>query len=85
MCLQNHLCYFRIYFIDYLIRLENIEKDLRALGDRLEIQYTGEIPHFNNNDDFMPRTPYREYYDIESKNLIKYAFEWDIDMFKYVF
>ena len=73
------------YCMDYVIRLESIKKDLCDLQCKLQINLSGGVPHYNNNDEYMPRIPYQDYYNFETKNLIKRAFDWDIKTFNYIF
>jgi hypothetical protein len=73
------------YYMDYVIRLESIKKDLHDLQRKLQIDLRSGVPHHNNNDEFISRIPYQDYYDFETKNLIKRAFDWDIKTFNYIF
>ena len=73
------------YCMDYVIRLESIKKDLHDLQHKLQIDLRPGVPHYNNNDEYMPRIPYKDYYNFETKNLIKRAFDWDIKTFNYIF
>ena len=73
------------YCMDHVIRLESIKKDLYDLQSKLQIDLRGGVPHHNNNDEFISRIPYQDYYDFETKNLIKHTFDWDIKTFNYIF
>lgn len=71
--------------LDYVIRLEHLKEDFFEIKDKLGIDSDANIPHKNNSEIFLPRKPYAEYYDTETKELIEACFEWDIKTFKYKF
>lgn len=73
------------FYLDYVIRLENLKEDLLTIKDRLQIDFETDTPHRNNADLFLPRKHYTEYYDTETRELIEERFEWDIKTFNYKF
>jgi chondroitin 4-sulfotransferase 11 len=73
------------FFLDYVIRLEHIEKDILHIKDKLQIDLSCGVPQVNNIEKFTTRIPYADYYDKETKNIIGKLFEWDINKFGYTF
>jgi len=73
------------FFLDYVIRLEHIEKDILNIKDKLQLDLSCVIPHINNIEIFTARIPYKDFYDKEMQNFIGKLFEWDIETFGYKF
>ena len=73
------------FSLDYVIRLEYLQEDLYNIKDKLKIDLNCSIPHRNNIETFTARSPYKDFYDKETENLIGKLFEWDINTFGYKF
>tara|TARA_B100002052_G_scaffold267311_1_gene265121 strand:+ start:14 stop:355 length:342 start_codon:yes stop_codon:yes gene_type:complete len=63
--------------VDYIGKLENIQKDFNYIQDRLNIQTN--LPHVNKSK----HNPYYEYFNKKTSNMIIEAFEEDFDFFGY--
>jgi len=63
--------------VDYIGKLENIQKDFNYIQDRLNIQTN--LPHVNKSK----HKPYYEYFNKKTSNIIIEAFEEDFDFFGY--
>ena len=71
------------YALDFVVKLENFENDVKLLTNQLGIkQYY--LPHFNH-DTNRPNRNYREYYSEKTKSFIEEKFAWDIEFFQYQF
>ena len=66
--------------VDYIGEVENINKDMQYICNKMNIEYK-ELPHINKSN----HKPYREYYTKETKNIIKDRFERDLLFFPYEF
>lgn len=71
--------------MDYVIRLENLKKDLINLETQLNINLNKEIPHRNKFDKTFSNKKYTEYYDKKTKDIVGELFYWDIKTFNYTF
>lgn len=64
------------------IRFENIEEDLKTIMNELGLpDYQVDLPHFKKSD----RSQWRDYYTIETKNIVYKLFEKEINHFNYEF
>lgn len=73
------------FYLDYVIRLEHLKEDFLKIRDKLQLKSDTIIPHHNNSETFLPKKPYTEYYDAETKKLIEQRFDWDIETFNYTY
>jgi hypothetical protein len=71
--------------LDYVIRLENLKKDIINLETQLNINLNKEIPHRNKFDKTFSNKKYTEYYDKKTKDIVGELFYWDIKTFNYTF
>lgn len=65
--------------VDHIIKFENFEEELQPILDKYELNKP--IPHLNKSI----REPYQEYYDDESKEIVRENFAKDIILFGYKF
>lgn len=64
------------------IRFENMEEDLKTIMNELNLpDYQVELPHFKKSN----RAEWRDYYTIETKNIVYKLFEKEINHFNYEF
>lgn len=62
-------------------RYENLKEDFEIVCENLNF-IKGELPEINRSSN---RTPYYEFYDLETKDLISKLFEKEIDLLEYEF
>jgi len=65
-------------FVDYIGKLENIDEDWKYISRQIDVEYS-RLPVIGSSK----RTHYRDYYDIETKNIIYKMFREDIEIFDY--
>jgi len=63
--------------MDNIIRFENLQEDFKIVAQELGINSV--LPHINKTKE----TNYRDYYDEETKKIIKEWFHEDIKTFEY--
>jgi hypothetical protein len=69
--------------VDYFIRFENLQEDIKEICDRLSIPFDAtRIPEFKkghrNN-----AIPVKDYYDQETENIVRNLYDWEIKRFGY--
>ena len=70
--------------VDYIGRFETLEKDIPVIQKKLGLAMRRSLKH--KNPSFKRKSEdYKNYYDEESKNLVKNYFQLDLDMFGYDF
>tara|TARA_A100001515_G_scaffold134869_1_gene125369 strand:- start:883 stop:1287 length:405 start_codon:yes stop_codon:yes gene_type:complete len=69
--------------IDFYIRFENIEKDMKYLCKSINIP-DGDIPRFKSTQRKLPMH-YTEYYDSIAKSIVDEKFKRYIEKFEYYF
>jgi len=68
--------------VDFIGRFENFENDVRYVLKIINNQISlDKIPHTNKS----VRTHYAEYYDNESREMVGYLYQKDIELFNYAF
>jgi len=67
--------------VDFIVRLENIEEDMRIVCQRLNIPFSG-VPHLNKG---RISYDYRDYYDDETREVVGNWFREDLEQFGYDF
>lgn len=65
--------------VDFIGRFENLGRDFQTICSRIGISAT--LPHLNVSN----TTPYQEYYNEETRELVRKTFEPDISLFGYEF
>jgi hypothetical protein len=65
--------------MDFIGRVETLEKDFDSLTKKLDINAS--LPHKNKSD----RGPYQDYFTKETKDVVEKIFEKDIEHFGYTF
>lgn len=68
---------------DFIGKLENLNLDLAAINDRLQLTKGYEIPHLNKNDQSKNKQKFLEFYDNESIEIVNRLFVRDFDFFGY--
>jgi hypothetical protein len=69
--------------VDYFIRFEHMQEDLKTLCKRLEIPFEPEkLPNFKAGIRTKD-TPIRDYYDEETEAIVRKTFDWEIEHFNY--
>tara|TARA_R110000824_G_scaffold116284_3_gene267647 strand:+ start:914 stop:1495 length:582 start_codon:yes stop_codon:yes gene_type:complete len=66
--------------IDYIGKVETINKDMEYICNKANIEYK-ELPHVNKSD----HKHYREYYNEETENIVRKRFKRDLLFFPYEF
>lgn len=66
---------------DFVGKFENLQEDLRRVANMLNIGPTCRVPNFNKSE----HGPYQEYYDEETKEIIRNVYKKDIELFGYNF
>lgn len=64
---------------DFIGRFENINKDMGIICDHLNIK--AQLPHINKTK----RDKYQDYYDVETRRLVKEFYKKDLELLEYVF
>ncbi len=67
--------------VDYIAKLENLEKENKYIFEKLGIKQKNDILHTNKS----PNYNYKDYYDKETINLVKERYKKDLELFKYKF
>lgn len=80
--IKDYLFHNEKIMVDYLGKVENIEKDLKKICKTIGIE-SDEIPLENTNP--KRSKDYRQYYNETSKKMIEDNFGWELDIFKYTF
>jgi hypothetical protein len=70
--------------VDYIGRFETLEKDIAVIQKKLGLEMRRSLKHKNPSSKRKSKA-YMEYYDEESKNLVKNYFQPDLDTFGYDF
>lgn len=65
--------------VDFVGRFENLESDFNRISDQIGI--SNQLPHINKTT----HTKYRDYYNDETKDLVRSIALRDIEMFDYKF
>jgi hypothetical protein len=69
--------------IDYFIRFEHMQDDLKAVCEQLSIDYEPEkLPHFKTGIR-KSGTPIRDFYDEATEARVREQFAWEIEKFNY--
>ncbi|MCC0176151.1 sulfotransferase family 2 domain-containing protein [Waterburya agarophytonicola K14] len=68
---------------DLIGKLENINLDLAAINDQLQLTKGYEIPHLNKNDQSKNKKKFLEFYDDESIEIVNRLFVRDFKTFGY--
>jgi hypothetical protein len=71
---------YRVQGVDYIIKLENIHKDIIPIKEKFFIE--SELPYLNKS---TREKDYRHYYTNASKNIVAEKFNDDINKFDYEF
>ena len=69
-------------FMDFVGKLENINEDSKIILNKIGLPYT-DIPTVNVNK--MNDKPYREVYDLATRNFVEKNFAKDLEYFEYEF
>ncbi len=72
---------------DFIIRFENLEADLQAVGDKLSLPAPLSLPRKKAKSGIRPKTAaaWQEYYDTETRALVEEACAREITLFGYRF
>jgi hypothetical protein len=65
--------------VDFVGRYENLREDFAALGRRFGVET--QLPHVRRSE----RAPLGDYYDDETRELVRRRHQRDIDAFGYIF
>ena len=66
---------------DYIAKLENINKEYKKICKEIGINNPPKLPHKRKSK----RKPYQDYYDKETKKLVKKRYKKDLKLFNYGF
>lgn len=72
--------------VDKIIRFENINEEFRSICKYLEIPYNNELEkNLKLKGNIRPKDNYKNYYNEETKQIIKNVFSNEINYFQYTF
>lgn len=71
--------------VDKIIRFENINEEFRSICKYLEIPYNNELENLKLKENIRPKDNYKNYYNEETKQIIKNVFSNEINYFQYTF
>ena len=70
--------------IDYIMKFEALEQDFDKLCNKLGVLNAG-LPHKYSSTSIRQKTPYQEYYDDETRDIVARIYDIDIKYFGYRF
>lgn len=70
--------------IDFILRFENLQEDFNNLCSHLNIN-PQKLPHRFSSSSIRNSVPYQDFYDDESKEMVRRIYNIDIEYFKYEF